>query len=508
MDEARGRARVAARLAVLFAFAANLGGAVIVGLYVGVIFPGNTNIGFDEGEINVYVVLAYLATITAIIVPYTVLTLRSGLRWIRESRRPTSTERWIVLTHPIRQSFSGFLAWLGAAIIFGVVLQRSPDSQIQVAVGVVVAGLIACTLQELLVDRAFRPLYALLLDEARLPRWRREILTRVMVGWLLGSAVPLLAVGLAPLFVSPEQLTQAGTKYRLVVAVVTAVVAGGFVMRGAAGAVSEPLNEVTDALARVQQGDLEIHVNVTHIGEIGRLQQGVNDMVTGLRDRRAVRDLFGRQVGLDPGDVSDGGVPRMGGEARNITALFVDLDGFTAYTLDHTPDQVVAVLNAFFGVVISVVTTEGGWVNKFEGDAALCIFGAPRSLDDHAARALRAAAALPGALAAQPEQWRVGIGVATGEVVVGNVGTPERHEFTVIGDAVNVAARLTELAKRSYRGVLAAQETIVAAGEGVTGWHEVGIETLRGRSLPTRVFEPESLPRRPASPPADARPAV
>jgi adenylate cyclase len=208
-----------------------------------------------------------------------------------------------------------------------------------------------------------------------------------------------------------------------------------------------------------------------------------------------VRDLFGRQVGLDPGDVSDGGVPRLGGEARDITALFVDLEGFTAYTLDHSPTEVVCVLNSFFAVVIDVVTGEGGWVNKFEGDAALCIFGAPRSLDDHAARALRAAAALPGALAAQPEQFRVGIGVATGMAVVGNVGTPERHEYTVIGDAVNVAARLTELAKRSYRGVLAAQEAIVAAGESVTGWHEVGTEILRGRSLPTRVFEPDALPR-------------
>jgi adenylate cyclase len=209
-----------------------------------------------------------------------------------------------------------------------------------------------------------------------------------------------------------------------------------------------------------------------------------------------VRDLFGRQVGLDPGDVSENGLPRLGGEAREITALFVDVDGFTAYTLGHTPDEVVAALNAFFAVVIGVVTTEGGWVNKFEGDAALCIFGAPRAHEDHAARALRAAAALPGALAAQPEQFRVGIGVATGVVVAGNVGTPERHEYTVIGDAVNVAARLTELAKRSYGGVLAAQETIVAVGESGIGWREAGTETLRGRTMPTRVFEPEALPRR------------
>jgi adenylate cyclase len=498
VHEAGGRARAANRMALLIALATNIGGAVFVTIYVGVIFPGSTHIGIEDGEINVALVVAYVLSVLALAIPYNILTLRRGLRWVGEARRPSATERWIVLTHPVRQSVSAFLAWLGAAVIFGVLLQGTPESRTQVAVGVVVAGLFTCALQELLLDKSFRPLFALVLDEARLPRWRRELLTRVMVGWLLGSAVPLLAVGLAPLFVPAEDLTQGDTKFRLVFAVVTACLAGGLVMRGAAGAVSEPLNDVTDTLARVEDGDLEVHVDVTHIGEIGRLQQSVNDMVSGLRDRRAVRDLFGRQVGLDPGDVSDGLIPRLGGEGREITALFVDLDGFTAYTLDHTPDEVVTELNAFFAVVIGVVTGEGGWVNKFEGDAALCIFGAPRQLEDHAARALRAAAALPGALAAQPEQFRVGIGVATGLVVVGNVGTAERHEFTVIGDAVNVAARLTELAKRSYGGVLASQETIVAAGETDAGWREVGTETLRGRSKPTRLFEPEALPRRPA----------
>jgi adenylate cyclase len=457
-----------------------------------VIFPGSIHVGVADSEINVGLLVGYVFAVLALAVPYNGLTLRRGLRWVDEERRPITTERWIVLSHPVRQSVSAFLAWLGAAVIFGVVLQPTRNSQIQVAVGVVVAGLFTCALQELLLDRSFRPIFALVLDEANLPRWRRELLTRVMVGWLLGSAVPILAVGLAPLFVSADDLASGNTKFRLVFAVVTACLAGGLVMRGAAGAISEPLNEVTDSLARVREGDLDVHVDVTHIGEMGRLQQSVNDMVEGLRDRRAVRDLFGRQVGLDPGDVSDDGIARLGGEARQITALFVDLDGFTAYTLSHTPDEVVTELNAFFAVVIGVVTGEGGWVNKFEGDAALCIFGAPHSQADHAARALRAAAALPGALAAQPEQFRVGIGVATGLVVVGNVGTAERHEFTVIGDAVNVAARLTELAKRSYGGVLAAQETIVAVGESETGWREAGTETLRGRSMPTRVFEPDN----------------
>ena len=158
----------------------------------------------------------------------------------------------------------------------------------------------------------------------------------------------------------------------------------------------------------------------------------------------------------------------------------------------------MAELNRFFNVVIQVVHDQGGWVNKFEGDAALCIFGAPGDQPDHADRALRAAAALPSAVAALPDHdgdrggVRVGIGVACGSVVVGNIGTPERYEYTVIGDAVNVAARLTELAKRPFHGVLASEETLRSASdpELVALWREAGTVVLRGRSRPTRLFEP------------------
>jgi adenylate cyclase len=170
--------------------------------------------------------------------------------------------------------------------------------------------------------------------------------------------------------------------------------------------------------------------------------------------RRSPPNLFGRQVGTDGPVEND---PELGGEAREITALFVDLENFTSYTESHTPEEVVTELNTFFAIVIRVVMDEGGWVNKFEGDAALCIFGAPAHQPDHAARALRAAARLPAEVAKLPDAPGVGIGVATGSVVAGNIGTAERYEYTVIGDAVNVAARLTELAKREHHPVLVSQ---------------------------------------------------
>src|SRR5690606_2908765 len=153
---------------------------------------------------------------------------------------------------------------------------------------------------------------------------------------------------------------------------------------------------VRAAMAKVEDGDLDIEVPVDHAGELGRLQAGFNEMVDGLRERRRVQELFGRQVGADVARQALENDPELGGEEREITALFVDLEGFTAYTETHTPTEVVQLLNAFFGIVVRVVMDNGGFVNKFEGDAALCIFGAPAEQPDHAARALRAAATLPG----------------------------------------------------------------------------------------------------------------
>jgi adenylate cyclase len=266
--------------------------------------------------------------------------------------------------------------------------------------------------------------------------------------------------------------------------------AGGLVLRAAAGAVAQPVNEVREAMAKVEDGDLGAHVDVTNIGELGQLQVGFNRMVGGLRERRRLQELFGRQVGTDVARRALELEPELGGEEREITALFVDVQNFTSFTERHSPAEVVAELNAFFDVVIRVVMAEGGWVNKFEGDAALCIFGAPVPLDDHAARALRAAAHLPSEVASLPHGIRVGVGVASGRVVAGHVGTTERYEYTVIGDAVNVASRLTELAKEHEPSVLATGETVDAAAGESGRWHAVGTVTVRGRSKPITICSP------------------
>ncbi|MGH2476312.1 MAG: adenylate/guanylate cyclase domain-containing protein, partial [Candidatus Limnocylindrales bacterium] len=154
---------------------------------------------------------------------------------------------------------------------------------------------------------------------------------------------------------------------------------------------------------------------------------------------------------------------------------------------------VVETLNDFFDVVVGTVDAEGGWVNKFEGDGALCIFGVPGTQPDHADRALRAARLLALGLLGLAERHpglEAGIGVSSGRVVAGNVGTEARYEYTVIGPAVNEAARLTDIAKGRVVKVLASAESVRRAGAEASHWRDVGTVALRGRTTPTAMYEP------------------
>ena len=179
------------------------------------------------------------------------------------------------------------------------------------------------------------------------------------------------------------------------------------------------------------------------------------DARTGCKEREELRDLFGRHVGADVArSALEKGV-RLGGESRDVAVLFVDIIGSTTLAEDRPPEEVVALLNRFFEVVIDVVHEHDGWINKFEGDAALAVWGAPVDMDDKQTSALRAARVMGRRLAEEVPEIKAGIGVSCGTAVAGNVGTAERYEYTVIGDPVNEAARLTGLAKKVPARVVA-----------------------------------------------------
>jgi len=152
------------------------------------------------------------------------------------------------------------------------------------------------------------------------------------------------------------------------------------------------------------------------------------------------------------------------------------------------PKVVVELLNRFFVVVIEEVDRHRGIVNKFEGDATLAVFGAPVALDSPEDDALTAARTIAERMEREVPECQAGIGVAAGQVVAGNVGANERFEYTVIGEPVNEAARLSELAKFRPRRVVASASTVAAASEGERRHWELGESvTLRGYEQPTRL---------------------
>jgi class 3 adenylate cyclase len=227
---------------------------------------------------------------------------------------------------------------------------------------------------------------------------------------------------------------------------------------------------------------------VDDAGEIGLLQEGVNSMAAGLAERERLRDLFGRHVGTTVAQQALESGVSLGGELRTVAALFVDIAGSTSLVRRTGPEEMVGLLNRFFAIVVATVEADGGLVNKFEGDAALCVFGAPTDHPDPAGAALRSARRICDAVRAAGEV-DVGVGVACGPAWAGQVGTASRLEYTVIGDPVNEAARLTELAKQQPGRAVASEATVQAAPpDERRHWARDADVELRGRGEPTRTW--------------------
>jgi adenylate cyclase len=307
---------------------------------------------------------------------------------------------------------------------------------------------------------------------------------QLLLIWVLTSGTPIL--GLVLVLTAPRGKTHI-VGASVIVAVVTLVL-GGYSTALAANAIGAPLRNMVDALHRVGRGDLDVAVPIEDAGEIGLVQSGFNDMVAGLRDRERIQDLFGRHVGPSVAAEAISGGVTLRGEARDVVALFVDITASTKLTRETDPVEFVDMLNRFFGVVVEEVEDNGGLLNKFEGDAALCVFGAPVELADPATAALCTARVIRDRVAEMGE-LQIGIGVAAGPVIAGQIGAASRLEYTVIGDPVNEAARLTELAKDHAGRAVASDPAVRSASpEEREHWVRDADVELRGRGEPTGTW--------------------
>jgi adenylate cyclase len=421
----------------------------------------------------------------------------------RSVRRQRKRLRRVVLRGPLRLATVQTVLWAAAVVVFVLInVFASPRLGVSVGITVALGGVATVAVTYRLVERVLRRDVARVLND-RPPSGRvlPGVALRAVGSWVLGTAVPLVGVLLAAV----AALAFGGyTTDRLALVVLVlggvALVVGFLVTVLTAMSTAAPVLAVRRAQRQVEDGDYDAEVPVFDTTELGLLQAGFNTMVGGLRERERVRDLFGRHVGEDVARTAMENDVELGGEVREVAVLFVDLVGSTRLAATRPPHEVVAILNAFFAVVIDVVEQHDGWINKFEGDAALAIFGAPTALDDAAGCALRAGREMARRIADELDDIAAGIGVSAGEAVAGNIGDTRRYEYTVIGDPVNEAARLTEVAKELDGGVVASGAALSRAGEEAQCWEVVESRVLRGREADTDLAVPREHAPRSGSP--------
>jgi len=225
-------------------------------------------------------------------------------------------------------------------------------------------------------------------------------------------------------------------------------------------------------------------------------------------EKQRTRAVFSRY--LDPGIVKEllrnPTAARLGGNRAELTVLFSDIRGFTSLSSLLPPEEVVELLNTYLTVMTEIVFQQGGTIDKFAGDGIMAFFGAPQSHSDDPRRAVRTAVAMRDGIAALQAQWqhraqvplRIGIGIDTGYAVVGNIGSPGRMDYTIIGDVVNLASRLQDLTKEYDTPILISENTyskVKDAGE----FRNLGITAIRGRPQPVDLYELIDLKADPAS---------
>jgi adenylate cyclase len=252
----------------------------------------------------------------------------------------------------------------------------------------------------------------------------------------------------------------------------------------------QPIRDLAEGTERVAAGDYSQRLPVVQDDDLGALAASFNRMQAGLAERQRLQVAFGTYV--DPALAArllQQGDDVFTGERRDVTVMFVDVRDFTPFAEANTAEDTVSRLNALFEIVVPSVVDVGGHVNKFLGDGAMVVFGAPNDLADHADAAVSAAVLIHRSVAERfGGELRIGIGINTGKVIAGTIGAGGKLEFTLIGDAVNVAARVEQLTKTTGDTILLTQHCVDALIFRPPGLIDRGFHVLKGKSAAVQVF--------------------
>jgi class 3 adenylate cyclase len=314
----------------------------------------------------------------------------------------------------------------------------------------------------------------------------------VPLRWKLLGSLPLINV-ITGVIVSGlstgDHASLAGLGVSVLVAVIVASTLSLELTVLVSRSVLRPVRDLLTATERVKAGDFGARVPVLSGDEMGTLALSFNQMMHGLSERQALHEAFASYVDPQVAQrVLDEGT-HIEGEETEVTIAFVDIRDFTTFAERSSARESVAYVNEFLELVVPIVTRHGGHANKFIGDGLLAVFGAPVRLPDHADRALAAASEMAERVSEHfGERLRIGIGISSGPVLAGTVGGGGKLDFTVIGDAVNVASRVEEATRATGDMVLLTEATKALSSDTRLRLEARGAISLKGRSDPVRIY--------------------
>ena len=378
------------------------------------------------------------------------------------------------------------VGWILAGLIWGLLWPLlagvyEPAQALRSIFGItVIAGSAATAFIFFAVERLWRPRLAEFFPHGGLTEvpgaLRLPVRARLLVIFLLISVIPVSVIGLLARNRAREALEAGPPAAEFIVAnmlvsvvflavasIAVSVVLALFVSRS----VAEPLAQLEAVMVEVERGRFDARAPVVSNDEIGRLTEGFNRMVRGLQEREFLRETFGKYVSEEIRDEILAGRIALQGEPREVTILFADIRDFTPWVEASDPREVVRDLNAYFTEMETAIRAHGGLVVQYIGDEIEAVFGAPVARPGHAEHAVRAALEMRTRLAAwnaaRAEAGRPplhnGIGIHTGTVLAGNIGSADRLSYALVGDSVNLASRLQGLTRELHADVLVSGTT-------------------------------------------------
>lgn len=465
----------------------NLGGALLTIGYFRFLHPAV----LQHSALFTLVELAYFVVAFSILVLLGRTVARRWSRRLSEARGPlpkghgAESLRRRALLVPYYLALLSFSGWVAAALIWGVAWPLMAGTftligAVRQSIGMIfVSGTVVTVYIFLSTERLWRERLPQLFPDgdlavANAPRLR--VRTRLIILFMLMTVLPMAVLSVSTLTRANALLLadveSADIVIRNLIVIQLVLAATGLVvaMRLAnyvAESVAQPLRYLVTAMEQVHGGKFDVHCPVVTNDELGEVTEGFNRMVAGLREREEIRETFGKYVSPEVRDEILTGRASLEGELREVTILFADLRGFTTWVESSPPADVVSGLNAYFSEMDAAIRAHGGLVLQFIGDEIEAVFGAPIPQERHADLAVKAALEMQSRLgtwnATRRAQGNVelhhGIGIHSGTVVAGNIGSSERMSYSLVGDVVNVASRIQALNKQLGTRILVSAVT-------------------------------------------------